>query len=188
MKKNKDKIFNLILSVLPFACILLIWGISANSVGNDKLLPSVKETFRKFFFLFTYSEFYSALLGTLLRSVIAFVCSFAIAFGLALLCMRFNKANVVISPVIAILRALPTIAVVLMLLVWTNSLVAPVIVTMIVVLPTTFTSVKTALLAVDKEQLEMCRLFNVERKKILSKVYIPQIMPDMMLGRDYLST
>lgn len=181
MKDRKNKIFNLILVLVPFACILLLWGVVAKSVDNQVLLPSVSNTFKEFFSLFTYSEFYLAFFGTLLRAFVAFICSFIIAFVLAFISVRFDRAKFIVSPIIAVLRALPTIAVVLLLLVWTNSQVAPVIVTMIVVLPTLFTGIKSALSNVDKEQLEMCKLFKVERKKVLFKVYIPQVLPDMLI-------
>jgi NitT/TauT family transport system permease protein len=72
---------------------------------------------------------------------------------------------------------LPTIAVVLLLLLWTDDKVAPIIVTALVVLPTTYSSLKDAFYSVDDDLVKALRLFNVSTPKLLAKVYIPHILP-----------
>ena len=80
------------------------------------------------------------------------------------------------------MRALPTIAIVLLLLFWTNSKIAPVIVTMLVVLPTLKTQTTNSLNSLDKDLFVMCKVFNVEKKEIFTKVTVPQIMPSLLLS------
>lgn len=175
MKKNK--ILGFAAPLLSVATILCIWWAAAAVTDNEYVLPTIGETFKRFISLFTYSEFYAALGSTFLRSAIAFAMSFALSFSLAVAAHRSRFAARAFSPVIALLRALPTVAVVLLLLVWTNSQVAPVIVTMLVVLPTLFTNLKNALDGMDGELLEMCKVYAVPKKKVFFKVKLPAIMP-----------
>lgn len=177
---NKDKILNFLLPVITVGCILVLWSVSASVIDNEFLLPNLKLTFNSLINLFLSGEFYLAFLYTLLRSLVAFLVSFLIATVFALIGNANALAKRVIKILISITRALPTIAVVLLLLFWTNSQIAPVIVTMLVVLPTVYTNVDNALNEIDYEQLQMCKLFNVDNKTVLKKVTIPQIAPSMV--------
>lgn len=177
MKKESKKILNLILPFISVLSIILIWAIASKIVNNFSLLPSITLTLKSFIKLFTYGEFYISFAFTVLRSLIAFVCSFAIAFFVALLSSLSEMFKRAFSPVISVIRVLPTIAVVLLLLVWTNSFVAPVIVVMLVVFPNLVVSLETAFSAVDKEQIEMCKLFGVDEKTLIYRVKIPQMLP-----------
>ena len=134
--KKLNRALNVILPLLPITFIIVLWVISARSVDNDILLPTVKQTLYALADLFTQKQFYISLFGTILRSLIAFLISFILAFVLAVLIAKNKAIRKVVEPIIKIMRALPTIAIILLLLLWTNSLVAPVVVTTLVVLPT----------------------------------------------------
>lgn len=178
MKLNKW--LTIILPVFSIALILVIWSVSALITGSEYLLPNLIQTAKAFFSLFGSGSFYLALLMTLLRSVIAFVVSFVIAFCLALIAKKSEYAERALAPIISIIRALPTIAIVLLLLFWTSSNVAPVIVTMLVVLPTTYTGARNALDGVDQSALEMCKVFKVSKKDAFYKVSLPQVAPSTL--------
>ena len=177
MKDKKVKLLNLILPIASILAIIVVWIVAYYAVGNDSIMPSFSETLVTFFSLFAKGEFYLALGGTLLRTIISFVVSFVLAFGLALLSYKVWWVKRVLSPIVSIVRVLPTIAVVLLLLVWTNSFIAPIIVAMLVVFPTTYTGVESVLSSIDEKQLEMCKVFGVDEKTVLKKVKIPQILP-----------
>ncbi len=176
---KKTKALNFILPLCTLALILALWAIVATATDNPYLYPSVDAVCGALIDTLKTPSFYSAYFATLCRSLIAFLISFAIALVLAVLGKRFKYFERAISPLVKIVRALPTIAIALLLVFWINSLVAPVIVTMLVVLPTTFESVKDSLNAVDEKQIEMCNLFGVKQRQIFFKVQLPQIAPTM---------
>lgn len=178
--KKENKILNILLPIASVLLIFLIWFISAISINNSLILPNVDEVLSQFFALIKSGEFYSALLSTLLRSVIGFIISFILAVIFAILSKRSKYFEKFISPVIRIIRALPTVAVVLLLIFWTSSKIAPAIVTTLVVLPTLYLNVLNALNSIDDKQLLMCKIYNVPYKKVLFKVEIPQILPPVL--------
>ena len=182
MKENNGKFTNLILSVLPIAVILLVWQVGAMAVSSEYILPDLGETLLGVVSVFGQKIFYTALLGTLLRTVIAFAISFILAFFLAFLSRVYKSADIMIAPVISVLRALPTIAVVLILLTWTNSNVASVVVTSLVVLPTAYSSLRDALFGVDDDFVRVLKLYGVSQKELLKKVYLPNILPNALLA------
>ncbi len=180
--KKKDKILNLIAPLISILCIVILWVTLALLVDNQYLMPDFFSTVRECFRLFTIGEFYYALFGTLLRSIIAFLVAFILAVILAVLTFKLPKLSKYIAPIISIIRVLPTIAIVLIVLVWTSSFIAPIIVTFLVVFPTLYLNVKNALDGVEKDQLEMLKVFNVDKKVALKKVVFPQIAPPILLA------
>ena len=162
--KKYDKLLSLILPLVTVVCILLLWAFGAYLTDNEYLLPSVGATVKEFFALFINGRFYTALAFTLLRSIVAFVISFLIAFFLAYLTSKSKSAEKLILPIISIIRALPTLAIVLLVLVWTNNQIAPIVVTSLVVMPTAYTQIKSALDSVDKTSVEAGMVDGTDKK------------------------
>lgn len=182
MKDRKDKILNLILPLISVFAVILAWAIASVSINNSFILPSVKETGERFLMLFLEKRFYLAFSLTLLRSVMAFVISFALAFFLAILSGKNSCVKKLIAPIISITRSLPTIAIVLLLLLWTNSNVAPVIVTMLVVFPTTYTHLESAFSSLDKTVAEAGRVDGANEFQVFKKIEIPIALPSIYLA------
>ena len=175
--KNKDKLLNSILPVLTVIAIIILWSVFASTIDNAFILPSASAVMESFGALLTSREFYIALFSTFLRSLIAFIISFVLGFVLAVLSVKSSVIKSALSPVIKIMRALPTIAVVLLLLLWTTSNIAPVVVTMLVVLPTVYTQVISAFNSLDKTVSEAARVDGANEKAVFLKVELPQAMP-----------
>lgn len=177
--KKSDKILSAILTFATIAVIIAIWAISSVSINNQFILPSVSQTVSAFFSVLKSAEFYLALLGTLARSFIAFLLSFILAWFFALFANRITMAERVINTIISIFRALPTIAVVLLLLLWTNSFIAPIIVTMLVVLPTTYTQLKNAIDGVPKAVKEASMVDGAGQKEVFRYIELPIMQGDV---------
>ena len=177
MKNKKTKILNLIPTVISILCLILVWSVASIAVNDEQVLPSFFDTVKKFFSLFSYGEFYFSYFGTLLRSAISFLISFLIALFLVWVFQKHKTIKKFIEPILAIIRVLPTIAVVLLLILWTNDFIAPIIVTILVVLPTTLVSLSNAFDSVDSDAVKMCEFFSVSKKEIFFKVQLPQIAP-----------
>ena len=178
--KKQDKLLNALLPFLTVAVIFGLWGLAAAKVDSEYVLPTVGDTFAALSELLKSAEFYRAYFGTLLRSVVAFAIAFFLAFIAAFVAYKCDKAKRALKPLIVIIRALPTIAVVLLLVLWTSSFVAPVIVTFLVVFPTLYNNLYAALCGIDKDLNEMCKVFGVSNKKRLTKVVFPQIAPEFI--------
>ncbi len=179
--KKIDKILNVLLPILTVVAILLIWSVMASAVGSEYILPSVSKALVAFIDLFKSASFYVAFFSTVLRSVIGFILSFIISAVFAFLAFKNKKAERVIITVTSVIRALPTVAIVLLLLFWTSSKIAPVIVTMLVVMPTTYTQLFNALNSIDKTVVEAGMVDGADRKKLFFRVEFPQIAPEVCL-------
>ena len=175
--KKLNNVLNLILPLTGIIAIILIWSISAFTLKDEIVLPSVIDTLKGTFNLFLDDYFYLAFFGTLLRTLIAFLVAFLVATVLSILTTKFIRAKKIVAPIIAIIRAFPTIAMVLWVSLFTPATIAPMIVTGVVVLPTLYSSVSQAFLDIDGDLVKMCRLYNVQEKTILKKVILPPLLP-----------
>lgn len=177
--KKINKLFNLILPIFTIAVLLLVWSVVAKVQNNEYVVPSLQSTLQELVLLFGQQKFYTALLFTLLRSIIAFLLSFIMAFILAYCSVKSLKLERLILPIISITRTLPTIAIAWLLLFWTDSQVAPVVITMLVVLPTSYTQIKGALECVNKRTIEAGKVDGAGFINVLFKIELPQIAPEV---------
>lgn len=178
--KKSNLILNLILPILTILGIFLIWFFASIIVNEEIILPTPIDTIKELFRLFGEKVFWVGIGGTLIRSFVAFTSSFIIASGLALLTKYSKVGKSIIAIIVSIIRALPTIAVILLLLLWTNSKVASIIVTMIVILPTIYNSQLQGLNVIDPEILEMFKVYGVSKKVQFKKYILPQVTPPMI--------
>lgn len=117
------------------AAALLVWYVAAVLTDSELIVPDLWTVFRLAFELLGQGAIWLALLSTLARALVAFAISVAVAFGLALLVGVFPRTRCCANAVVTFLRALPTIAVILMMLVVFRSSTVPVVVAFCLCLP-----------------------------------------------------
>ena len=159
--------------VLAIALLIIAWHIVYKIVANDYVVPSPWETFGKLGDVFSNKTFWVAYGNTMLRSIISFAISFVIALILAILAKQSSFIRELLVPGMAVLRSVPTMAVILMLLVWLTPKSAPIAVTLMVILPMLYTSILSAFDQVDSELISMCKVYRVSWIRGIFGVYLP---------------
>lgn len=156
---------------------VLVWFFVCRAVRNDYIFPSLLEILRAMGKLFGDAFFYSAFLQTLWRAVRAFLFSFLSAAVFAALAKAFPLLEKILAPLVTALRALPTLAIVLILLIWSTPARAPVIVAFIALFPLLYTGIRNAFSTVDSKLVEMCEAYKVPFWKRIWKMYLPVALP-----------
>lgn len=168
---------NIAASLFAVAAMWIVWLIAYAAVGNEYLVPSFADTVAEFFSLFGKAFFWAAFGNTLLRTFIAFLISFALGFACAAAGLAFEPFARFMRPVTAVCRTLPTMAVLLLILVWTSPRTAPVVVTVLVLFPAICSQLTSSISGVRGELAEMARAYRLTARQKLLKIYIPQIAP-----------
>ena len=164
-------------ALIAVAALLLIWAVAYFLVGNEYMLPSVFDCFLSGCALLATPTFWQAFLGTVLRVLSAFVLSFFLAAIFAVISYLLPSFGGVFSVMVAVMRSLPVLAVLLIILTFSSAGVAPVIVAFLSLFPMLYTAFHSALLGVDKNLIEMSRVYKVPLKKQLCCLYIPSVWP-----------
>lgn len=155
----------------------VVWLIAAAAVKNEYLIAPVGASVKEFFALFANALFWRALGHTFARTLIAFLISFALALACACLAVAFKPFAAFMRPVTAFFRTLPTMAVLLLILVWLTPRTAPVAVAMLVLFPMIYTQLSEGIAGVDGELLQMAKVYEVPLRRILTGIYLPHLAP-----------
>jgi NitT/TauT family transport system permease protein len=106
-----------------------------------------------------------------------FFISFVFALAVAVVAYMVPWFGRIIAPMVSALRSLPTLVVLLMILIWTNAGVAPIIVAFLSLFPMLEAGIYAALRQTDKGLLEMSRIYNVSMRKRILQLYLPSAAP-----------
>lgn len=184
MKKkiSANAIYNLIFPVAVICIILIVWLIAERTVNEEIIVPSIKTTFKEMLGLFGKKNFYESFGYTLLRVFASFFISFVLALGLAVLSYRFTVADGLIRPLVAVVRAVPTVAVILWFVLWLDSSLSAMLVAVLVIFPSLYGGIASALGEIDKDVIEMLTVYKVKKSKIFFKFILPVILPSLLLS------
>ncbi len=161
---------------------VLIWKITSALVAKEIILPSPEATVVYLAGLLGEGATWAALGSTLRRVLFSFLMNmvFALATGVA---SGFSSAVYYsLKPLITVMKAVPTMGVILLSLIWFNSETAVVFVCTLIVFPLLYTSVVTGIRHLDKDLLEMHQVFGISWPKTLFRFVLPSLRPYLISG------
>lgn len=172
----KKSVKNTAAVLLGCAAVIAIWYISAAIINDEILAPSPKSVMAELFSILGKKRTYKAINGTLLRSITSFFISFFAAVLLAVPASFSGFVKKAFYPLVALSRAMPTMSVILLCLIWLKSSAAPVAVSFIVVFPMLYAAVLNALENRNKRTAEMLKIYGVSKTKVFFGVTFPDIL------------
>ncbi len=167
----------MLFSVGALVAVWLLWIASYHAIANDYILPSFEGTVASLFQTLGEGAFWRAAGNTLWRTLLAFLVSLLLGVGLALLSRLFEGVRYFLAPVVSILRTLPTMAVILILLIWTTPLTAPVVVSGLVLFPAAYAAALASMDEVHESYGQLARAYGVSRARQAFKMYLPLSAP-----------
>jgi len=177
---KKRILINLIFPLISLLVMLSIWFGVAKATDSVLLLPTPLQTLQKMGGVFKDSYFYLSLWFTIKRTFFAFALSFFAAFVWVMITAIIPYSESFLKPLLYIVRCLPTMSVVLLFIIWTDSNITPILVTMLVLFPMTYSSLAVAIKDTDKDLVETAVVFGANKLNLLKSVYLPQILPAMV--------
>ena len=178
MKKQTLK--NLAFSLAALVLLWLLWIVAALIVQNGYVLPSFVDAFKSMGRLLADAAFWRAFGNTLLRTVVAFLVSALLGAALAVLASLKGGVRAFFAPVISVLRTVPTMAIILLLLIWTTPRIAPVVVTLLVLMPAFYAATLASLDDVKARFGELPKAFKVPLSRTVFKMYLPLAAPSIL--------
>lgn len=174
-KEVKNVVLNIFYPMLALAIVLAVWAIWAAAKDAPYLVPAPAVVLREFFLLGGKGEFWLAVLGTVGRTLLCFVASFVLALALASLGGIFRPLHRVMSPIVSILRAAPTVAVILILYAFMDKQSMSVAVGFLIAFPVLYSAFFSAIDGVDAGLLNMAKAYKVRTADRIFMIYLPCI-------------
>ncbi len=162
------------------ACVFvffLFWIIVESNVNNEYVFPTIGDTFKDMGNLLKEEMFLKSYLASFLRTIRVFFISFFFALFFAVIAYLYPVFSKILAPIVGILRALPTLAVLLIILLLTTPYDAPVVVGFLALFPMLYTGFSSALSTVDHKLIDMCKVYRVPLRRQIFKMYLPVSLP-----------
>lgn len=159
---------------------LAVWQGISMIVAQELLVPAPLVVLNTFAGLITTEVFWRSTGMSLLRIALGFVTGIAAGSAAAVLTTRFRVADLLLSPVLRIVRATPVASFIILALVWIKTGYLPAFISFLMVVPLTWGNVEKGICQTDIKLLEMARVFRLSRLKTLIHVRIPSVMPYFM--------
>lgn len=179
-KNKKDR--ELLYTVISVIALIALWKILSALVGKEILVPSPEATLREIIRITTSERFLLAAFNTTKRAVIGFVLALISGVILGLLAGTSKPVYYLLRPLVTMIRALPTMAIILLALIWLQSEKSPILVGFVVIFPVLYENVVQGIRNVDRRLIEMMDIYEVDRFTRLKDLYFPSISSYLKSG------
>lgn len=169
------------LSILSKIIILALWITLSEIIDNEIIFPTIKSTLISLGNIIKRPDFPSIIGYSLLRSLIGFFISLFLSLVLGILSSLSKLIYNLMLPILNFLSSVPTIAIILLALIWLPNEIAPMFVGFIMIFPILYETVLKAILNIDKEIIDMAKLYKVNMLTIIKDIYIPSILNKLSL-------
>lgn len=181
----KDRVFRIL---FPLLFWLLIWEMASRIValtaemGSQLLLPGPSLVLNSLMSLAKESAFWSTAAISLMRIFLGIAIGAAVGMALAVLTAADRRIDMVFSPAIKVIRAVPVASFILLILLWMGRDWVAVAISALMVVPVIWASVRQGIDGVDRKLLELAAVYRFDRWKTLRLVWLPGIRASFTTG------
>ena len=176
MIKAKNKAITWLLPLLTLLVMVVIWQVLASVIQLNIILPTPLSALKEFFNFLLDGAVYIAVGLTLLRTVICYLICFLLGWALGYLSFKVNGVNLAISPIISLIKSVPTMSVILLILIWVNYEIAPIVIAFIVVFPLSYASSLSGYKSLDKSIFNMAKIYKISDKTLYKNYVLPTLL------------
>lgn len=164
------------LSTISKISFVIIWILLSKIIGNEVIVPSIKSTIVSILKIVKEPNFLNIICYTILRTLLGFLISLFLAITFGILSSFSKVVYNFMEPILKFLNSIPTIAIIVLALIWLDNELVPMFVGFLMVFPVLFETVLNSILNVDKNILQMAYLYRVNKMGIIRNIYIPNIL------------
>jgi len=161
---------------------ILIWKAISLGVNREIILPSPESTVLYLFGMLGDALTWKAVGATLRRVLLAFLMNLIAATAAGLASGFSSRFYYALKPLVTVMKAVPTMGVILLSLIWFNSETAVVFVCTLIIFPVLYSAVVSGIHNLDENLLEMHRVFHIRWAKTLRHFVMPSLRPYLIAG------
>lgn len=156
------------------------WGIAAHAVGESLLLPTPREVLVRLCELGVQSQFWLTVWTSLGR--ILYGVAVAVFFGtfLAVATHFIPFLYTLFYPLITVIRSTPVASFIILAYLWIDRDSLPSFIAVLMVLPVVWANLHEALGTVDRQLLELAKVYRFSPWRTLRRIYLPSVVPAFM--------
>ena len=152
--------------------IILIWIIISNIINNSIYLPKISEVIKEMSSIVKEKEFFQNIIYSLMRAALSLIIAVILGVISSFSKLFYNF----FYPINSILKSIPTIAFILIALIWLNKNYASYLIGIVISFPILYESTLNSILNSNEELLEMLNSFNINFIDRLLNLHIQSVM------------
>ena len=161
---------------------LLVWegaslALASTTGGQMLLLASPVQALRRLLALAGTAGFWQAVAFSSVRILRGFLLSCVLAVVLASLAARLRWVRELLSPLVAVVKAVPVVSFIILALIFFSSENLSLLISALMVFPPVYLNVLEGIEHTDVQLLEMARVFQVPLSRQLRGIYLPAVLP-----------
>ncbi|WP_313233015.1 ABC transporter permease [Tissierella praeacuta] len=162
-------------SIISKILIIIIWILLSKFIDNEIIFPTIKSTFVNFIQIIKNPNFITIISYSILRSLIGFIISLFLAIIIGIFSSISKTIYYLMIPIINFLSSVPTMAIIILAIIWLNNDLVPIFVGFIMVFPILYETILKGILNIDKDIIAMAQIYKVDKLTIIKDIYIPSI-------------
>jgi len=178
MRNFTNNLFKISISLTGLVILVAIWSLFSKAT-NPLVLPSPLEVGDALMELLRSGELAENFLITLRRTLIGFTIAFLSGIGIALLMKRSFVFHRVFHPLLILIQITPPVVWLILTVTWFGIAqeITPIFIIFIIVFPIVLISFLEGLDSIDRDLVQMAKVFNCKRTRIFFHILLPGISP-----------
>lgn len=170
----------LFFGALPLLVLFLFWQSAAMLLASNNF-PSVIQVFTSLHLHLFDGDMLHHLLVTMMRVTVSFVIAMLLGVLIGVMMGAFARLNSAFDSLLVIALNIPALVTIILCYVWFGLVEASAIAAVAInKIPTVVVMVREGARVVDRDLLDVARVFQVSRCRYFFKVYLPQLYPFIM--------
>ena len=176
INKNLIKLLKIVLITLFWVGI---WEIISLIINKPLLFPTPISVIKKLFTLLFTVSFWKTTLFSLYRVGLGIVIAIILGVLVGLICSFSKIVYEIISPFVTVIKSTPVASfiVLFIVLIKNGNEITPIIISALMVFPIVFSNVYKGIESIDKNLIEVCKVYKIPMKQRISALYTPSLMP-----------
>lgn len=156
---------------------LAVWQIASMLIEQSLFMPSPAETFSSLSALIITEGFWLSIVFTLYRVVFGIAVSFVLGISMAYAAAHINIIENLLRPIVAAIKSTPVMSIIVIALVWFSASFVPVFSCILLCFPIFYTNTLTGIRSVEKNYMELSKVYKIPRKRVIREITLPSILP-----------
>ena len=161
---------------------LAVWQCAAMAVGQEVFLVSPVQALRTLLQLLPQAEFWQRVGFSSGRILLGFGLGVVVSVFLAAAAQAWHAAEVLLAPVLQLVKATPVASFIILALVWVSGRSLSILISFLMVLPVLYSAVRTGIESADVQLLEMAQVFRLPLARRVKAIWLPAILPAFRQG------
>lgn len=174
----KDRLY----TGISIVFLIILWKFLSLTIGYEIILPSPETTLTRLICIIKSELFLKAVYNTITRSLVGFFMALLSAIILGILAGIFRPVYYLLGPLVNIIKATPSIAIILLSLIWLGSEYTPILVGFLIIFPILYSNIIAGINNVDSDLIEMANMYEVKKWRIIKEIYFPSILSYLIAG------